>query len=131
MRELSDSRYGTPLFNLRAVLVGTAAILVLGFGVAATAALLLYFTPLSEQYLFIAFYYVGFALVILGGAVASRAARRLGWLHGGLAGLTAATLAMLALALLSPGGLAAGEVFRQAGLAFVAGALGGVIAVNL
>lgn len=131
MREIGDARYAAPIFNLRAVMVGTVTALVTSVVIAVVTALLMYSTPLSEQHLSIALYYIGFVIVILGGAVASRAARRLGWLHGGLAGMAAATLAMFILALLFPGGLSTTEVFRQATLAFGAGAVGGVIAVNL
>lgn len=130
MRESGDVRYAAPLFNLRAVMIGTVTALVASMAIVAVTALLMYFTPLSEQYLSIGLYYVGFGVVIFSGLVASRAARRLGWLHGGLAGMTAATLAMLLLALLFPGGLSTAEVFRQAALAFGAGAVGGVIGVN-
>lgn len=131
MRDLGDVRYAAPVFNLRAIVVGTAVTLVASVAVAVLTAVVMYLSPLSEQYLSTALYYVGFAIVIIGGMVASRAARRLGWLHGGLAGMAAATLAMFFLSLLFPGGLAVGEVFRQAVLAFGAGALGGVIGVNL
>lgn len=131
MRDVGDVRYAAPLFNLRAVVIGTVATLLASMTVAVVTALVMYLSPLSEQYLSTGLYYVGFAIVIIGGAVASRAARRLGWLHGGLAGMAAATLAMFLLSFLFPGGLATAEVFRQAAMAFGAGALGGVIGVNL
>lgn len=131
MREVEDVRHSPPLFNLRAVLAGALASLVLSAALAAVTALSVYLTPLSEGYLSLALYYGGFLVILAGGIVSGRAASRLGWLHGGMAGFAAAAVALLLLGVFFPGGLLTGEVVRQAGLAFLAGAIGGMIGVNL
>lgn len=131
MRGLEDARKSPPLFNLRAVLAGALASLLGSAAVAAVTALLVYLTPLSEGYLSLALYYAGFLVILVGGVVSGRSARRLGWLHGGMAGFAAAATALLLLGVFFPGGLVTGEVVRQAALAFLAGAIGGMIGVNL
>lgn len=131
MRESPGGEPASGPFEVRAVAAGTTAALALGAGLAALTALAIYFTALSEPYLSLGLYYAGFVVVLAGGAVAARRARRLGWLHGGMAGMSAACLAFVALALLFPGSLLPGEVARQAGLAFLAGAVGGILGVNL
>lgn len=131
MREAEDARHSPPLFNLRAVLAGALAALAASAALAAVTALLVYLTPLGEGYLSLVLYYAGFLVLLLGGIVSGRASRRLGWLHGGMAGLAAAAAALFLLGVFFPGGLLTGEVVRQAGLAFLAGAVGGMIGVNL
>ncbi len=131
MRQSQEGAPAGHLFDPRAVAAGAATSLAASAAVALAAGLAVYFTALTETYLALALYYAGFLVVLVGGMVAARAARRLGWLHGGMAGAVTACLALVAVAVLFPGSLLPAEVARQAGLAFLTGAVGGVIGVNL
>ncbi len=131
MRELEESRHSPPLFNPRAVLAGAAVSLVASIAVAVVTALLIHLTALSEGFLSLVLYYAGFLVILAGGVASGRAAQRLGWFHGGMAGFAAAALALLLLGVFFPGGVATDEVMRQVSLAFLAGAIGGMIGVNL
>lgn len=131
MRARSESGTANPIIDLTAVAAGVLFTFVLSGLVAAGAAVAIAYTALTETYLPIALYYLGFLTIVAGAAYGARRASRLGWLHGGFIGLAAVTAALLLSALAFPGGLTAGEVFRQAVLCFLAGCIGGIIGVNL
>ncbi len=131
MRARADMRTANPVLDLSAVGAGVVFTVACSVVVAAATAIAVRYTTLTETYLSIALYYLGLLTVVAGAAYGARRASRLGWLHGGFVGLVAATVAMLLSALGFPGGLATGDVFRQALLAFLAGCIGGIIGVNL
>lgn len=117
--------------DVKALVFGVSAAIITSVVVAALIASLMQFTSLTEEYLPIILHYLGLLVVLAGGAAAARRAMYQGWLHGGFAGLAMMSLVLLVTALAFPGSLESTEVARQATIAFLAGALGGVIGVNL
>lgn len=75
-----------------------------------------------------AFHYISIAL---GGVLAARSAKRLGWLHGGLVGIVyTVALAFLFAEEMSLGALVETEFLLQALWGFLAGVAGGALGVN-
>lgn len=128
---LDNAREAGPVFDLRAVTIGAIVSLVGSAVVAVATALMLHLTSMTEAYISVGNYYAGFLVLLIGGGVGARYAGKLGWLHGGMAALLASTVAMLLLSIVFPGGISLSIVFRQAALATLAGAIGGIISVNL
>ncbi|MBX6378152.1 MAG: TIGR04086 family membrane protein, partial [Clostridia bacterium] len=98
-----------------------------GAALAAALAAVVAYTSLSESYVPLVLHYAGLLVMACGGLVAGRRADALGWLHGGLAAVLAAAVAVL----LAPAGGAVALSWPGVLLAFLAGSLGGVIGVNL
>lgn len=120
-----------PALDLAAVAAGVIAMFAITVAISAVLALTIYFTQVTEGHVSGLLYYAGLATVVVGGAVAGRRASSRGWLHGGAAGAAYVVISLLVGALLFPGSTLLAGLGSKLLLAFVAGALGGVIGVNL
>lgn len=119
-----------PNLDLAAVGAGVVATFLLTVLVSAVLAVLIYVTNLTEAHVSGVLFYTGLVAIALGGAVSSRRAGTLGWLHGGLAGLVYVLLSVVLGALLFPGSQALGQVVGKIALGGVCGAAGGVAGIN-
>lgn len=117
--------------DMRAVAVGTGFALAASLVAATVAACVVGLTAVTETYLPQVLYVTGLALVALGAAVGARQAGRLGWVHGGLVGLSSMAVAALLIGILYPGTTSLAELAGQGLLAFLTGCVGGVLGVNL
>lgn len=115
----------------KAILSGIAFTFLTTLIVSGAMALVVAFTQLTEPGTASVIYYLALIVVALGGAYGARQASSLGWLHGGLVGLGYAVLAGLIGLLVFPAGLAVVEITRRLVIAFTAGAIGGMVGVNL
>lgn len=120
-----------PGLDLGAVASGVIAMFVLTLILSAGLAAAIYFTDVTEGDLAGVLYYAGVVTVAAGGAVAGRRAETRGWLHGGLAGVGYVLVSLAVGSLLFPGAALLAGLGGKLATAFAAGAVGGVVGVNL
>lgn len=120
-----------PGLDLGAVVAGVIAMFALTLLLSAALAAAIYFTDVTEGDLAGVLYYAGLVTVVAGGAVAGRRAETRGWLHGGLAGLGYVIVSLAVGSILFPGTALWAGLAGKLATAFAAGALGGVLGVNL
>lgn len=122
--ELESPRY----LRLSSVGIGVLVSLMVALLLSSFITIAVYFSPLSEDMVPLLVNVSGVAAVFAGGLCAGKSSSRMGWIHGGLAGLVF-TLVLL-VGIPSPG---AGLILliKQLALAFVVGGLGGAFGVNL
>ena len=118
-------------FHPQAVLAGIVTAFAASLALSAVLAAVIYFTDVTETSIGGVLYYLGIVTVLLGGAVAGRAAPGRGWLHGGLAGLGYVVISLTLGSVLFPGSALLAGIATKLVLAFVAGAVGGIVGVNL
>lgn len=129
-RDRRQAAYSPPV-DTRAVAVGVAVTFLLTVAVSAVLAVAIYLTDMTEAHVAGALYYVGLLAVTLGGAAASRRAGKSGLLHGALSGTAYVILSLAAGALLFPGGDVLAGALGKLVTGAAAGALGGVVGINL
>jgi len=129
-RERRQTAYPPPV-DARAVAVGVAVTFLLTVAVSAVLAVAIYFTDMTEAHVSDILYYVGLGAVTLGGAAASRRAGRSGLVHGALSGAAYVVLSLAAGALLFPGNQVLAGALGKLLTGAAAGALGGVVGINL
>ncbi len=115
----------------RPVAAGLIFTICLTLVVSALLAIAIAWTTLTEMALSGPTYYIALVVVALGGAYGARRASSLGWVHGGLVGILYALVAGVLGGLIFPGGILAAEIGMRIAIAFLAGAIGGMIGVNL
>ncbi|HEX6987910.1 MAG TPA: TIGR04086 family membrane protein [Bacillota bacterium] len=125
------SAAATPPVDARAVAVGVAVTFLLTVAVSAVLAVVIYFTEMTEAHVAGALYYIGLVAVTFGGASASRRAGKSGLLHGALSGAAYVILSLAAGALLFPGSDVLAGALGKMVTGAAAGALGGVVGINL
>lgn len=130
-RVIERSAGPAPRVDGRAVAAGVIATFALTVMVSAALAVAIYLTDITETHVSGILYYVGLLSVAVGGGVAARRASSRGWLHGGLAGLAYVVLSLVIGSLLFPGSAVLVDAGRKLVTAFVAGAVGGVVGVNI
>lgn len=125
-RKSYESSYGEGMFS---VLKSVGAALVLSFLSTIIFAVLLSTTPISEKVVYPINQTVKVLSVLVGTLLFVRGEK--GWLKGGGAGLLFTALSYLAFSAIGGDFSLSWLIFLEIAFAFVAGALGGIIAVNL
>ena len=125
-RKSYESSYGEGMFS---VLKSVGAALVLSFLSTIIFAVLLSMTPISEKVVYPINQTVKVLSVLVGTLLFVRGEK--GWLKGGGAGLLFTALSYLAFSAIGGDFSLSWLIFLEIAFAFVAGALGGIIAVNL
>ena len=125
-RKSYESSYGNGFFS---VLKSVGAALVLSFLSTIIFAVLLSTTPISEKVVYPINQTVKVLSVLVGTLLFVRGEK--GWLKGGGAGLLFTALSYLAFSAIGGDFSLSWLIFLEIAFAFVAGALGGIIAVNL
>ena len=125
-RKSYESSYGEGMFS---VLKSVGAALVLSFLSMIIFAVLLSTTPISEKVVYPINQTVKVLSVLVGTLLFVRGEK--GWLKGGGAGLLFTALSYLAFSAIGGDFSLSWLIFLEIAFAFVAGALGGIIAVNL
>lgn len=120
-----------PGFRAGAVIRGLAVACGLTFAIAAIFALLVLWGGLGEGVAELGAYYAGILCLAAGAAAGARAARSAGWLHGAAVGLAYVALASIVSVLALGTDLGLGPLVLHAGLGLAAGALAGILGVNL
>ena len=125
-RKSYESSYGEGMFS---VLKSVGAALVLSFLSTIIFAVILSTTPLSEKVVYPINQTVKVLCILVGTLLFVRGEK--GWLKGGGAGLLFTALSYLAFSAIGGDFSLSWLIFLEMAFAFVAGALGGIIAVNL
>ena len=125
-RKSYESSYGEGMFS---VLKSVGAALVLSFLSTIIFAVILSTTPLSEKVVYPINQTVKVLCILVGTLLFVRGEK--GWLKGGGAGLLFTALSYLAFSAIGGDFSLSWLIFLEIAFAFVAGALGGIIAVNL
>lgn len=114
-----------------AVLKGVLATFVCSLALSAVLAVVVYTTSLREQDSSALLLVVGVGSLVLGAAYGAHLAHARGWAHGLATGLVYVLAALLLSPLLFPGGWSTSGAAWRLLLGMGAGALGGVLGVNL
>lgn len=117
--------------GIKGILYGFLFTLIATLIISAAIALVLALTTLTETGVSGATYYLALLTVALGGAFGARRAPAMGWLHGALVGVLYALVIGLVGGVVFPGGLIAADLGRRILVAAAAGAIGGIIGVNV
>jgi len=118
-------------FSFGPVLHGLIVTIVITLVVSLAMSLIIYATAITEGSAATAIYFMGIGSVAIGGACGARRSKGLGWLHGGTVGLIYAVLSLGLSFVIMPGCLILAEAARRVAVAFLVGALGGVVGVNM
>ncbi len=114
-----------------AVAVGVVATFAVSLATAAILAAVVYWTSATEQAAGGVLFALGLASLAAGAGYAARRAGTLGWAHGVAVGVAYSVLSLGLQPLWFPGTLAWGAAGTRLLLGAAAGALGGVVGVNL
>ena len=114
-----------------AVAAGVVATFSASVGAAAILAAVVYWTSATEQAAGAVLFALGLASLAAGAGYAARRAGTLGWAHGVAVGVAYSALSLGLQPLWFPGSLGWGGAVSRLLMGAVAGALGGVIGVNL
>ncbi len=120
-----------PAIDPKALLSGVLTVAILSIILSLVMASVIYFSELTEELTMMVLSYTGFAVIAVGGAIASRKARTRGFVHGGMVGVIYILITAALSVLIFPSALVLSEVFLKVLLGFTIGALGGVIGINL
>lgn len=131
LNKLTRQEELTKSVEIKFVLKGALLALLISAIVCVLTSVVLYFTSLTEGLVPYAVYITSILSIIVGAAYAARKANVKGWLHGGLTGLIY-VLVLAVFALIFDLGF---EVDMNYGMklliGFFAGALGGILGLNL
>lgn len=117
--------------NGAAIAAGVVMTFALTVIVSAILAVAITVTDITEGHVSGVLYYIGLLTTAVGGGVASRRASSRGWLHGGLVGIIYVVVSLAVGLIIFPGTAIFFEAGRKLAVAFIAGALGGVVGLNL
>lgn len=117
--------------NGAAIAAGVVMAFALTVIIAAVLAVAITVTDITEGDVSGVLYYVGLLTTAVGGGVASRRALTRGWLHGGLVGLVYVVVSLAVGLIIFPGSALFFEAGRKLVIAFAAGAIGGVVGLNV
>lgn len=122
---------GEPGFRFGAVAAGLVATFVISLAAAGVVAIVVYATPITERSASAFLFALGLASLALGAGYAAHLARTMGWAHGLMVGAVYVLLSLVLQPLLFPGGWTLAGFAQRLLLGMGAGALGGVLGVNL